>query len=179
MPTYVAFLRAVNVGNRWVKMERLREVLTDNGFGDVATHIQSGNVRVTTSMRSLAKVEAARRETISQAFGFDVPVIVRTPRQLRQIAVEADALDSPLSPESRRYVTFTSGAVSPSGVAALESWAAPGEAARIVGRDVVLFLDTPSHTAELTNARIEKLLGATGTARDIKVVRALADKWGA
>jgi hypothetical protein len=32
--------------------------------------------------------------------------------------------------------------------------------------------------AKLTNARIEKLTGAVGTARNITVVRALADKWG-
>ncbi len=43
------------------------------------THIQSGNVRVTTSMRSAAKVEASLRSLISDEFGFDVPVVVRRP----------------------------------------------------------------------------------------------------
>jgi hypothetical protein len=33
--------------------------------------------------------------------------------------------------------------------------------------------------AKLTNVRIERLTGAFGTARNITVVRALADKWGA
>ena len=89
--TYIGFLRAVNVGQRWVKMERLRAHLSDNGFDDVVTHIQSGNVRVTTSMRSVAKVESALRGLISDEFGFDVPVIVRTPAALRQTAADADA----------------------------------------------------------------------------------------
>lgn len=179
MPTFVAFLRAVNVGKRWVKMEELRNVLGDNDFRDVATHIQSGNVRVSTPLRSVAKVEARLRSVISEAFGFDVPVVVRTPTQLRQIAEAADALESPLSERARRYVTFTTGTLSPTGVAALEEWAVPGEAARVIGQDVVLFLDTSSHAAKLTNVRLERLLGVTGTARDIKVVRTLAARWGA
>ena len=41
----------------------------------------------------------------------------------------------------------------------------------------MLFLTKASHEAKLTNVRLEKLTGATGTARDIKVVRALAEKW--
>ncbi|MEW1953519.1 DUF1697 domain-containing protein [Terrabacter sp. NPDC080008] len=178
MGTYIAFLRAVNVGQRWVKMERLRTHLSANGFGEVVTHIQSGNVRVTTPMRSTSKVEVALRELISEEFGFDVPVIVRSPADLRRTAAEADALESPLGAHARRYVTFTTGGITPSGRSALEEWAEPGERAVVLGPDVVLFLTKPAHGIKLTNARLEKLTGATGTARDIKVVRALAEKWG-
>jgi hypothetical protein len=37
----------------------------------------------------------------------------------------------------------------------------------------------PFNEAKLTGARIEKILGVPGTARNIKVVRALAQKWSA
>ncbi|GAA2743423.1 DUF1697 domain-containing protein [Terrabacter aerolatus] len=178
MPTYIAFLRAVNVGQRWVKMERLRAHLSDNGFGDVVTHIQSGNVCVTTSLRSVPKVEASLRSLISDEFGFDVPVVVRTPAELRRTAAEADAVDSPLGADARRYVTFTTGGISTEGAQALEAWDVPGERVVVLGDDVLLFLTKPAHQAKLTNARLERLTGATGTARDIKVVRALAEKWG-
>ena len=49
---------------------------------------------------------------------------------------------------------------------------------RVVGNDIVLFLADGVQGAKLTNARIEKLTGAVGTARNITVVRALAEKWG-
>jgi len=176
--TYIAFLRAVNVGQRWVKMERLRAHLSDNGFDDVVTHIQSGNVRVTTSMRSVAKVESALRDLISDEFGFDVPVIARTPAALRQTAADADSAQSPLGDDARRYVTFTTGGISADGRRALEAWDEPGERVLVLGSDVLLFLTKPAHQAKLTNARLERLTGATGTARDLKVVRALAEKWG-
>jgi uncharacterized protein (DUF1697 family) len=178
MATYIGFLRAVNVGQRWVKMERLRAHLSDHGFDDVVTHIQSGNVRVTTPMRSTAKVEASLRSLISDEFGFDVPVVVRSPAELRRTAADADAVDSPLGADARRYVTFTTGGISADGRAALEAWAEPGERVVVLGSDVLLFLTKPAHQAKLTNVRLERLTGATGTARDIKVVRALAEKWG-
>lgn len=177
MPSHIAFLRAVNVGGRWVKMERLRAVLDDNGFDEVVTHIQSGNVRLTTPLRSPAKVEATLRKVISEEFGFDVPVIVRTPARLRVLATEADALESPLGEEARRYVTFLTGTMREGAAEALGAWDEPGERVRVLGHDVVLFLTKPAHQVRLTNARLERLTGATGTARDIKVVRTLAEKW--
>jgi hypothetical protein len=54
----------------------------------------------------------------------------------------------------------------------------PREAARVIGQDVVLFLAAGVQGAKLSNARIEKLTGAVGTARNITVVRTLASKWG-
>ncbi len=42
---YILLFRGINVGgNKIVKMELLRKALTDAGFGDVQTYIQSGNV---------------------------------------------------------------------------------------------------------------------------------------
>lgn len=177
MPTHIAFLRAVNIRPRWVKMELLRTVLQDNGFGDVETYIQSGNVRVTSPARSGAKVESQLREVISEHFGFDVPVVARTPAELRGLLREAEAMPSPIAADARRYVTFLSGQLDPDGVEALHAWDVATEAARVVGNDVVLFLAEGVQGAKLSNARIEKLTGAVGTARNLTVVRALVERW--
>lgn len=177
MPAYIAFLRAVNIRPRMVKMDQLRKTLEASGFSDVATHIQSGNVKVSSPLRSPRRVEERLREVISEEFGFDVPAVVRTPEQLRQLARDVEALESPIASDARRYVTFMSGPIDPEGVRALHEWDAATEAARVVGNDVVLFLANGVQGAKLTNARIEKLTGAVGTARNISVVRALAEKW--
>ena len=52
MPTFIAFLRAVNVGKRKYPMAELRDALTAAGFEEVETHIQTGNVLFRTSLRS-------------------------------------------------------------------------------------------------------------------------------
>jgi uncharacterized protein (DUF1697 family) len=178
VPTWIGFLRAVNVGKRQVKMQTLRELLADNGFDDVETHIASGNVRVRSSARSADSVERQLRTVISDGFGFDVPVVVRTPSQLRRVAEKADALESPIGASAGRYVTFMTGTLDPAGVEALHAWDAPSEAARVIGNDIVLFLTAGVQAAKLSNTRIERLTGAVGTARNITVVRALAAKWG-
>lgn len=177
MPTFVAFLRAVNIRPRTVKMDLLRTVLEEKGFHDVATYIQSGNVRVASPLRSATKVEDRLRSVISEHFGFDVPVVVRTPAQLRKLAAEAEAMESPIAGDAGRYVTFMTGDLDPEGVRALHEWDVATEAARVVGNDVVLFLAGGAQGTKLTNARIEKLTGVVGTARRITVVRTLADRW--
>jgi uncharacterized protein (DUF1697 family) len=178
VPTYIGFLRAANVGKRQVRMQTLRELLTSHGYEDVETHIQSGNLKVRTGVRSAAKVEQELRALITEAFGFDVPVVVRTPAQLSRIAAEADALASPIAPDARRYVTFMTGDLDADGVSALHAWDVSTEAARVIDHDVVLFLADGVQGAKLSNDRIERLTGAVGTARNLTVVRALAQKWG-
>lgn len=178
MPQHIAFLRAVNVAPRWVKMERLRKVLSDNGFVDVETHIQSGNVRVTSSMRSGARVGAAIEELLAQEFGLEVPTIVRTPAQLTAVVRHAELLPDPIDGVVRRYVTLCAHAASPEAAAVLNAWAVPGERLLVEGADVHWWLAKPTHQAKISNARIGKLLGVS-TTRDLKVMRTLAAKWGA
>lgn len=178
MPSYVALLRAVNVGQRQMTMGRLRNLLVDNGFTDVETHIASGNVRVTTPLRTAAKVADRLHDVISGEFGFDVPVVVRSPADLRAAVTEVDACPSPLSAGARVYVAFLDGHPDPVGATALAAWDREGERAAVQAEHVILWLDVSSHSATLSNARIEKLTGRVSTTRDLKVVRALAQKWG-
>ena len=179
MPIWIGFLRAVNVGKRQVRMQTLRELLEDNGLRGRRDPHPSGNLKVRSrdAQRRQGRGRSCAR-LISDAFGFDVPVVVRTPAQLRALADEADALESPIAADAGRYVTFMTGDLDPAGVEALHAWDVETEAARVVGNDIVLFLAAGVQGAKLTNARIEKLTGAVGTARNITVVRALADKWG-
>ena len=55
---YVAFLRAINVGGRVVKMDDLRRHFVSMGLSDVQTFIASGNVIFESPARSTARLEA-------------------------------------------------------------------------------------------------------------------------
>lgn len=178
MPTYIAFLRAVNVGKRQVKMQRLREHLAQNGFDDVATHIQSGNVRVATSERSAAKLQSRLQSVLSEEFGFDIPVVVRTAGQLRRLVTTVDAKSSPLSADARVYVGLANAVPARDGVTVLDAWDVERERVTVIGSDIVAWYDKPFNEVTLTNARVEKLVKAHVTFRDMKVIRALAQKWG-
>ena len=66
MMRQVVLLRGINVGrNRRVGMAELRAVLTDAGYYDVRTHLQSGNVLLTSDLRG-EKLEPARVRELAQ-----------------------------------------------------------------------------------------------------------------
>ncbi len=177
MSTFIAFLRAINLGrNRKVPMADLRVWLTEAGLGDVETYIQTGNLRFTTTLRSRAKAESQVEGVLAERCGFDVPTIAVTPAELTRVYDAADAVP-PAVPEARRYVTFLKTTPPPELADELDNWDADGERAKVVGRAVHWTVPGPSQAARLSNARIERQLGVA-TTRDLKVVRTLAERWG-
>lgn len=181
MPTYIALLRAVNVGGRYYKMADLRDHLCESGLEDVETYIQTGNVRFRSPMRSPAKVERHVEQVLGEHCGFAVPSIIFTPAELREVYADARAVEPPsfAKPEGqRRYVTFFKAGAAPTGEVArqIAEWDAPGESAVVVGRAAHIWIDVPTQDARFFGA-FKKAL-APGTNRDLKVVTALAERWG-
>ena len=77
MPTHVALLRGVNLGKRRVSMAELKKRLEGLGYTDVSTYVQSGNA-VLTSKTNESRIAAELEAELTKAFGFAVPVIVRS-----------------------------------------------------------------------------------------------------
>ena len=177
MATYVGFLRAINLGRtRKFPKAGIVAAVEAAGFTDVATYINTGNVRFDTTLRSRARIEAALEAAFAEQAGFEVPTIVFTPKELAAIAAEADGFGHP----GKHYVSLLKQAPSDAAVRALEEKVAEfgtGEVARVGGRGVHLLLGENYHEAKLTNAVIEKHLGVA-TNRNVNVVRTLAEKWG-
>lgn len=174
MPTYIAFLRAINLGKvRKFPMAQLRECLEEAGYDDVATHIQTGNVLLRSPMRSREKVEGALEAVFAKTTGFEVPTVVTTPVELRATYTAAQALGVDAA---RRYVTFLKHEPAPEAAALIDAWDAPGEGARVVGRAVHWWIDHPNASARISNAVLDKQAGPA-TTRDLKVVGALVEKW--
>ena len=181
MPTYVALLRAVNVGGRYYKMADLRDHLTESGLDDVETHIQTGNVRFRSSMRSAAKVEKHVEDVLGEHCKFEVPSVIFTPAQLREVYADAMGIEPPSfgnKGEQRRYVTFFKTGHIPSADVAqqIADWDEPGESAVVIGRAVHIWLNRPTMEAKFFGAFKKPL--APGTNRDLKVVTKLNDLWG-
>jgi uncharacterized protein (DUF1697 family) len=91
MGRYVVLLRGINVGGKnLIGMPALKGAFEANGFADVATYIQSGNVLVTSGERGAALV--ARIEAmLSKAFDFSASVVVLSRAQLRRVVEGAPA----------------------------------------------------------------------------------------
>ena len=85
MITYIALLRAVNVGGTGkLSMTDLNAMCEDAGFTDVRTYIASGNV-VFRSKASAAKVKSALETRLAAHAGKPVGVVVRTHAELAAV----------------------------------------------------------------------------------------------
>jgi uncharacterized protein (DUF1697 family) len=176
MPTYIAFLRAVNVGKRMFAKAAIVQACEDAGCTDVETYINTGNVRVTTPLRSRAEVEGALEKAFRDAAGFEVPTIVFTPKELTALAADADELAGAHS--GLLYVSLLKDAPSAAAVRRLDGAGEDGERAEVRGRAAHLLLGQDYHSAKLSNAVVEKHLGVA-TNRNVRVIRTLGEKWGA
>ena len=174
MPTYVAFLRAINLGaKRKFPKDAIKAAVEAAGGTDVETYINTGNVRLTTRMRSRAKVEAALEEAFLADRGFEVPTIVFTPAELVEIAEHAASFGH----SGRHYVSLLKEPPTAAAIKKLDEVSTTDEVAKVGGRAIHLLLGENYHEAKLTNAAVEKYCGVA-TNRNLTVIEALAEKWG-
>ncbi|MFL6003646.1 MAG: DUF1697 domain-containing protein [Nocardioides sp.] len=176
MPTYVAFLRAINLGaTRKFPKDAIKAAAEKAGFTDVETYINTGNLRVTTRMRSRVKVEQALEQAFLEDRGFEVPTIAFTPAEVTAIAEEATEFAK--THDGVHYVSLLKDEPTAEMIEKIEAAGRGAESARVGGRAVHLLLGANYHEARLSNASVEKLMGVA-TNRNLKVIRALAEKWG-
>jgi uncharacterized protein (DUF1697 family) len=182
MPTYIAFLRAINVGKRKFSKDAIVKACEATGCTDVATYINTGNVLVTTPLRSRARVEAALEEAFEAEAGFEVRTIVFTPQELTAVLADATELANELPGAEAQYVSVLKKKPSAEVVRETEEAAGRqdgeklfvrGRAAHLLRKDV-----TGYHSSRLGNDWVERRLGVA-TNRNLTVIRTLAEKWGA
>jgi uncharacterized protein (DUF1697 family) len=181
MPTFIAFLRAVNVGQRKYPMAELREALAAAGFEEVETHIQTGNVLLRTSMRSRAKVVAALEKTMLEDRGFAVPVVLMTPAELTETYDEARRFAEEFAAQGNEiqghYLSLLAEPAPSAAAEEVEASSGPKEEVRVGRRAVHLLLAKPYSEARTSNAEVERRLGVA-TTRSLTVITKLAEKWG-
>jgi uncharacterized protein (DUF1697 family) len=106
VPQYVAFLRAINVGGRVVKMEVLRAHCADLGLANVRTFIASGNV-IFDSPRKPAALEQLIEKHLNAALGYEVETFIRSLAELKLVDVDVEKrFAGDLKAGSKVYVGF-------------------------------------------------------------------------
>ncbi len=83
---YVAFLRAINTGNRRIKMADLADFFRDNGYENVSTFIASGNVIFDSRTRPEI---AALEDAFEREFLFRSEVFLRSGDEVRSVLERA------------------------------------------------------------------------------------------
>jgi uncharacterized protein (DUF1697 family) len=85
MNRYVAFLRGMNLGNRRIANDELRSHFEALGCEEVATFRASGNV-IFAKDGSPSELTDLLEDGLAEALGYEVPVFLRSAKELREIA---------------------------------------------------------------------------------------------
>lgn len=100
MTEWVAFLRAVNVGQRKMKMAELSELCAELGFREVRTVLASGNVRFVADGDPKPALEAG----IATRWGWRSEAIMRRADELAAMLASDPFASFPDSADYHRYV---------------------------------------------------------------------------
>jgi uncharacterized protein (DUF1697 family) len=177
MPTYLGFLRAINLGpNRPFPKDDIRRAVEDAGFTDVATHINTGNIRFSTPLRSRAKIEATLEKAFAADRGFDVPTIVYSVPEFTSIARDAAELSAANPGLARHYVYLLKDELPADTVARLAELASDAGEMVVRGRAAHALLRPGYEAGSVDPLGAAKLLGVA-TNRNLNVITTLAAKW--
>ena len=165
MQSFVALLRAVNVGGRGkLAMADLKVICEAAGFRAVRTYIASGNVVFRTG-RSEAEAKAALEASLQPYTGKPVGVVMRTGAEMTEVLAQNPFPDIP---GNRVMAIFLDHATSPATLTGVTGLA-PDEALRLGCREIYVCYGTG-----MAGSKLRIPAAKTGTARNMNTVAKLA-----
>ena len=174
MTTFIALLRAINLGARnRVSMPDLRTALADAGHADVRTYVQSGNI-VLSSDAAAADLERGLQALVADRFGVDTPVVVRSAEELAGV-VERNPFAAIADDPKRHQVTFLSAPPADDVVRDLLAADVTPERVAVDGREIHAWHPDGIQHSRLAARLTDKRLGVAATARNWRTVTALLD----
>lgn len=174
LPRYIAFLRAVNVGGRIVKMEQLRRELAALGFSGVQTLIASGNVIFEARAQQEHLLQRKIESQLRKGLGYEVAVFIRSPSELIEIVRHEPFPREDLhAPGHALYVALLSARPSAEAEKNLIACRNEGNDFHVHGREIYWLCRTRMSDSNFTGARLEKITGMQTTVRNITTIRRL------
>jgi uncharacterized protein (DUF1697 family) len=174
---YVAFLRAINVGGRTVKMDRLRALFEALGFANVSTFIASGNVVFDSQRDDTHATEREIEERLQQALGFPVATFIRSGAEVRAVADYQPFTGDEYSNEHALMVAFLRASPSDQGLQKLLGYRTGKDDFHVHQREVYWLCRGKISESAFSSALLEKALGTAATMRNSTTVRKLAVKY--
>lgn len=179
MTTYIALLRAVNVGpHNKIGMSDLRQLLTGLGMYAVQTLLQSGNAVFQSDARSVSQLERLIEGAMARQLHLETNAMVRSHKEWKGIITgNPFPKEAKLDP-SHLLVLPLKEAPARGAADALQAAIIDREVVRIDGRCAYIVYPDGIGRSKLTSALIEKKLGTRGTGRNWNTVLkldALAD----
>jgi uncharacterized protein (DUF1697 family) len=154
-------------------MSRLRQALEGAGFDDVRTHLQSGNVLL--SSKTKPEQTARKCEQLIRAeFGLEIDVVVRTPVDLARV-VKRNPFGRVAEDPKRYQVSFLAGKLPTATKRKLEEAVKEPEELVVSGREIYAWHPDGVARSKLWALLAGRGLGVTATARNWTTVTKLLE----
>ena len=159
MAIYVALLRGINVGGKnKIKMADLKAAFEELGFSGVQTYIQSGNVLFESNEGEEALVKRIENK-LEDAFGFPIPVILRTSVELEQLIAgcpfsEEEVREAEAASDAESlYVGLLTQPPAQERIESLSAYKSQTDKFSLIGRDVYLLFHDSIRNSKLAANR--------------------------
>lgn len=173
---YVAFLRAVNLAGRTVKMDRLKASFEALDLENVATFIASGNV-VFDARRAAPGLERTIEARLERDFKFAVPTMIRSMTALRAVQQHVEARLRPV-PGDSLYVGFLKAAPAAAAMRAAVALSNEVDRLEVDGRELYWLGARGLGQSTLSAAKLERLLATPVTLRNVSTIDRIVGRFG-
>jgi uncharacterized protein (DUF1697 family) len=171
---FVAFLRAINVGGRNVKMEQLRGIFESIGLTNVETVIASGNVVFDAKAKSAKAIEKKLQAHIEKSLGYTVATYVRSMEELMEIAHHKPFKKIPKN--GMLFIAFASDPPSKAAQEKLLSLQTKTDKFCFHDREIYWLCLTRFSDSKFSGPSLEKTLGVPVTVRGSGTIARIAAK---
>lgn len=169
---WVALLRGIGPAtHRVMPMSELRRALQDAGLGEVRTVLATGNLIFTCSANEQV-VRGLVSKTI-RSFGLENEVFLRQPDDLRRIAASNPFADATVARPGKVLVLFFEKSLRVDAASLFHKLRGP-ERIELADREVLIDYIGDIAGSKLTTAFVERLMGASATARNWNSVMRLS-----
>ena len=179
MSRFIAFLRAINVGGRTVKMDRLRQLFEALGFSRVETFIASGNVVFGTTAKNTRLLEKKIEKRLREELGYEVATFIRTDAELAAIANYQPFRQSQLAAAAALNIAFLADALDDKSRQKLMALRTEIDDFHVHEREIYWLCRKKQSESAFSNAVLEKTLGRQSTLRAANTIKKIAAKYPA
>lgn len=170
----IGILRGINVGGkRKILMADLKSMCEKLGLKNVTTYIQSGNL-IFDSDKPNSELENDLEKAITKNFGFDVPVIVRTEKELEN-SINNNPFFDKEADIKQLHLTFLKEKPNKENLEKTLTFNYEPDKFKIEDKDTFIFCAGKYHESKLTNNFFEKQLKVGATTRNWKTVMKLSE----
>lgn len=174
---YAAFMRALNVGGRVVKMDELKRIYVGLGFANVESFIASGNIVFDSPSKDRAALEAKIEAGLARALGYASETFIRDFAQLAAIGA-AEPFEG-VHDAPTYLVGFIRRPLDAAARKRFFALATPNDRFAATGTEVWWHSDIGQGESKFSANAFDRALGVTSTWRNLRTVRRMVAKWGA